>query len=265
MRIPVSVFYIVKNEAVRLPISVRSVREWVDEVVVVDSGSSDATCVVAKQYGADKVLFNEWAGYGRQKRFAEDQCKHKWLINLDADEEISSPLKDEIINLFSQGEPDAPAYRFRIRNMYCFERKPSWAAGMKDPIRLYDKTKARFRNDPVHDSVIFNEATPDQHAVCLKGDVFHRSIDSLSHKWEKINIYSEAQAEKMYLEGRCPSACRILLEGPASFLKAYFLRKHFAYGVHGYAVALIWATGRVLRLAKAREKFKLFRLQNHKG
>jgi len=257
VKIPVSVFYVVKNEADRLPLSIQSVREWVDEIVVVDSGSQDETCSVAKQCGADKILFNEWVGYGQQKRFAESRCTHKWLMNLDADEEISPDLKTNIISIFSEGDPKECAYRFKIRNMCSFEKKPSWVATVKTPIRLYDRTQASFRDDPVHDSVVVDELISDRRMVCLKGDVYHRSMRDLNHKISKMNHYSDLQAEKLFREGRYPSVLRVLVEGPVSFFKAYFSRRYFAYGLHGYIVALIWSSGRVARLAKARELRKV--------
>jgi len=85
---PISVYIVAKNEADRIGRAVRSVVQWVDEVIVVDSGSEDATVLVASEAGA-RVLYHAWPGYGPQKRFGEDQCRNEWLLNLDADEEVS--------------------------------------------------------------------------------------------------------------------------------------------------------------------------------
>jgi glycosyltransferase involved in cell wall biosynthesis len=94
-RLPLSAFIIAKNEADRIPAAIKSVVGWVDEVIVIDSGSEDETVAVAESLGA-RVVFNEWPGYGLQKRFGEDQCRNDWLLNLDADEEITSALAAEI-------------------------------------------------------------------------------------------------------------------------------------------------------------------------
>ena len=103
-KLPISVFIIAKNEADRIATTIGSVREWVDEVIVIDGGSTDETIAVAKENGA-KVEYNQWAGYGLQKRFGEDLCQNNWLLNLDADEEISQELAQEIQELFTIALP----------------------------------------------------------------------------------------------------------------------------------------------------------------
>lgn len=100
--LPISVFVIAKNEADRIPHTINSVVDWVDEVHVIDSGSEDNTRDVSRELGAN-VVFNEWPGYGPQKNFGESLCRNKWLINLDADEEITPELREQITLLFAGG------------------------------------------------------------------------------------------------------------------------------------------------------------------
>src|SRR3712207_4928412 len=98
--LPLSVFIIARNEADRIGATIRAVRDLTDDLVVIDSGSTDGTQAVAEELGA-RVIFNAWPGYGPQKRFGEEQCRHDWILNLDADEELSPALREEIRSLFA--------------------------------------------------------------------------------------------------------------------------------------------------------------------
>src|SRR5688572_2895484 len=106
--LPLSVFIIARNEADRLGETLRAVRGLTDDLVVVDSGSTDGTQVLAESLGA-RVVHHDWAGYGPQKRFAETLCRHEWLLNLDADEVVPPDLSAEIASLLA-GAPAADAY-----------------------------------------------------------------------------------------------------------------------------------------------------------
>src|SRR4051812_25902035 len=104
MKIPVSVFIIAVNEADRIGRTINSVKDWADEVVVIDSGSKDGTPQTVEALGA-RSIHHDWPGYGLQKRFGEDQCKNDWVLNIDADEVISEELGKEIQELFVFGTP----------------------------------------------------------------------------------------------------------------------------------------------------------------
>ncbi len=99
--VPISVFIITKNEGDRIGQVIKAASQIASEILVIDSGSSDDTCKIALKLGAS-VLFNEWKGYGPQKIFAESRCKNKWILNIDADEELSPELCDEIKEIFSR-------------------------------------------------------------------------------------------------------------------------------------------------------------------
>ena len=96
---PLSVFIIAKDEEDRIPESIKSVIDWADEVIVIDSGSKDKTVAISEEFGAS-VIYNEWNGYGPQKVFGEGKCRNDWILNIDADEAISPKLKEEIQQLF---------------------------------------------------------------------------------------------------------------------------------------------------------------------
>lgn len=249
-KIAVSVFIIAKNEEDRIEKPILSVRDWVEEVIVIDSGSDDKTVEVSEKLGA-RVIFNKWHGYGAQKIFGENQCKNNWLLNLDADEEVSAELGENIRSLFANGEPENSAYKFKWKILFRFENKPPPFAPGGEFIRLYDKTKAGFRDSIVHDSVVVKEGDVGN----IEGMVLHRCFKSLHHWVEKINFYSGMQAQDFYNKRRVPSSVRIVFEPFAAFVKAYVIRRYFLYGIDGFVGSFLYAYARLIRLAKAREMF----------
>jgi len=252
-KLPISVFIIAKDEEDRIPYSIKSVIDWVDEVIVIDSGSSDDTVKVAKSLGA-KTIFNKWPGYGQQKIFGEQQCKNNWLLNIDADEEITKSLRDEIITLFANGSP-APqnAYKLKCKLMFMHQNKPSRFAHINAPIRLYNKATASFRDSTVHDAVI---PTADVQVHKLVNIINHRSFRGLHHMIEKSNKYTTMLAQDLYKKGKKPSIMRLLFEPLTMFLKAYFIRRFCLYGSYGFVHSITHAYFRTARLAKTRELFK---------
>ncbi|MEW5786234.1 MAG: glycosyltransferase family 2 protein [Pseudomonadota bacterium] len=255
-KLPISVFIIAKNEGDRIGTTLRSVRDWVDEVVVVDSGSSDDTVALSESLGA-RAVFNAWPGYGPQKVFGESLCRNAWLLNLDADEEISPELAAEIRALFNAGAPPCNAYTLPILPIYPYQdRGHPWTA-FHHPVRLYRRDMAGFKSELVHDSVVVKTG-PIGH---LKGMVRHRSFRSLTHHVEKVNGYSSAQARVLVDQGRDPGLVALLLTPAFAFFKQYVLRREFVNGIDGIVVSHMYAFQRFIRLAKARE---LHRLQDRK-
>ncbi|MTI18199.1 glycosyltransferase family 2 protein [Rhodobacteraceae bacterium RKSG542] len=247
--VPVSAFIICKNEEDRILAAIHSVIDWVDEVIVVDSGSTDRTVELAKQAGA-KVFFNQWDGYGKQKRFAEDCCKNQWLFNLDSDEEVSQDLAKEMAALFDP-LPSKDIYSVHIQDVFQHEKvaKP-WAYGYWQ-YRLYNREKGRFSASPVHDTV-----RPEPNATIgkLHGKVYHRSQRSITFFVEKFNRYSDMQVKDMEAHGRKMSRLRLLTEFPVAFFKSYFIRRGFLYGWWGLVNAQNYAYSRFVRAAKYYEK-----------
>lgn len=254
-RLPLSVFIIAQDEEDRIPRAIESVRDWVDEVIVVDGGSEDGTVAVSESLGA-RVVHNPWPGYGPQKAFAETLCRNRWLLNLDADEEVTPELADEIRALFAKGEPPLPAYRITVAMRLRFARAHHRLAPNNAPIRLYDREKLGFRDHPIHDSVVFRDG--QEGAVGkLRHVVWHRSFRSYAHAIDKLNRYSSMQAEDLVRKGKVPVGVRVVVEPLFAFVKMYLLRRYFLYGVEGWTEAIIYAFWRTMRLAKAREMARL--------
>lgn len=244
-KIPVSVFIIAKNEADRIATAIHSVRDWVSEIILVDSGSDDDTVSVSQFLGV-KTYYREWDGYGMQKRFAEDQCHNRWMLCLDADEEITPELGAEIRALFANGLPKVAAYTLQIRDLLPGEIKLAPMAHTNFVIRLYDRNKGRFSPSPVHDSVIVEEGE----TVMLNNVVLHRSFRSLAHAVEKINSYSSVQARQLQEKGVVLPYVRLFIEFPIAFFKCYILRLYIVRGMRGFLYACAYGFGRFLRIAK---------------
>jgi glycosyltransferase involved in cell wall biosynthesis len=212
----------------------------------------DDTVSVATFLGA-KVFYNAWPGYGLQKRFGEDQCRNKWLLNLDADEEITPELAREIQALFTGGEPQMPGYIVKVRDLLPGEKKLAWLAHTNFCIRLYNREKGRFSDSPVHDSVILHNGEAGK----LQAPVLHRSFRNISHALQKMNSYSSAQAENLRKRGLALLHVRLGLEYSFAFYKAYLFRLYILRGWRGFIYANLYAFGRMVRIAKYWEEKKI--------
>ena len=251
-RLPISVFIIARDEADRIPQAIKSVRDWVDEVIVVDSGSNDTTVQVSEELGA-RVVFRKWEGYGPQKVYAEGLCRQRWILNIDADEAISPELHEEITTLFKQGDPEFAGFHIPIRIVFRFDSKPRPFAPSNNPVRLYDKQRAGFKHELVHDSVALKDGEKSGY---LRSPMHHRCFRSYAHALDKINRYSSMQAEDMLAKGRCPSVLRVVIEPFIAFLKSYLLRRYVLFGLEGFIESVNYGYARFIRLAKTREIWK---------
>jgi len=246
--IPLSVFIIAQDEADRIGNTIRSVVDWVDEVIVIDSGSIDDTVAHSEALGA-RVLHNAWKGYGAQKRFGESQCRNRWILNLDADEVVSTTLREELLTLFAAGDIPHAGYLLHRVELYNSHKTPRAWSPTTDWLRLYRKDKAGYRDDPVHDVVDVHSGSTGK----LRGRLHHHSFRSYAHHIAKINDYSDAQAQNLYRKGKNPSWLKLLLTPPITFLKYLLVRRLIVYGIDGVVLSYVISFHRLARLAKARE------------
>jgi len=253
--LPLSVFVIARNEERCIGAVLAAARALSDDLVVVDSGSTDRTVEIAEGAGA-RVFHHDWAGYGPQKRFGEAQCRHDWLLNLDADEVLSPELIEEIRALFADGEPPLPFYRIKVTTVYPGDEQPRWLAEHNDVIRLYDRRVGRFPDHPTWDAI-----TPPKGAGVglLKAPCHHFSSPGLHHYVDKFNRYTTLQADTQKLKPWPVLAVRLLLGFPLDFLKVWLLKRHITGGLYGFVLAFSHAYSRFLRNAKMLEKHRLQR------
>ena len=232
-KLPISCFIIALNEADRIEKTIKSVKDLVDEIIVIDSGSSDGTQKLAEDMGC-KVFYNKWNGFGPQKRFGEDRSKNKWLLNLDADEYLSDEISDEIRNLFKNNLKDN-FYSMRVIPIYPNWKKPRLFSAYHLCIRLYNINYGRFSNSKVHDSV----ETNFQKVTALKKPVFHKSVRSFNHLIIKENNYIKMQASTLKKSNKFILIFRLLFEFPLAFIKYYLIRRHFTGYFTGFFTAII--------------------------
>jgi Glycosyltransferases involved in cell wall biogenesis len=207
--------------------------DWADEIVVVDSGSTDQTCQIAESFGA-KVVAREWIGFSDQKQFAAESAANDWIFSLDADEEVSPDLRDEIEKLRAS---DLHSDAYKIPRLAFYMGRPIRHSGWypDKQLRLYNKTRGRWKNVPVHESV---EMDADSKTTDLRYDILHYSVEDASHHHRMIGErYAPLAARAMFDSGRRTSAAAILLAGPSAFVRSYLIKAGFLDGLPGIAIA----------------------------
>jgi len=250
--LPLSLVIIARDAAHELSDCLASAA-FAAETVVVDSGSNDDTAAVAARCGA-RVIEHAWEGFGPQKNFAVGQARHDWVLCLDADERVTPELAAAIAALFAAAQPaaaacsrPAAAYSIARRNRFLGrwlahgEGYPDWN------IRLFDRRRARWSDDLVHEKVV-----TDGPAARLEGDLLHASAESIDTYIAKQNRYTTVQAEQMHARGERASAAQLMFSPVVRFLRFYVFRLGFLDGLAGFAHIAIGAFASFLKYAKLR-------------
>jgi len=239
---PFSVAIIAYNEERNLPRCLTSVQS-ADEIVLVDSGSTDRTRAVARAHRA-RVIEQPWLGYVAQKNFAVGQTTHSWVLSLDADEWLTADGAAEIRAALR--DPRADAYAFNRRTAFsgAFLRRvwnPDWQ------VRLFRKDKGRFEGGQVHESVRMD---PGARTLRLEVRLPHLAYRSIRDYVERMNRYTDLAARTLQEQGRPNSLTRLMLSPPATFLKLYVLKRGFLDGIRGWVVSAGSAFYVLLKYAK---------------
>ena len=244
-----SVYILTLNEQARLPRTLEAARQVADEIIVVDSGSTDKTCEIAERYGA-KVIFHRWKNISSQKKYAQMQCANDLVLSLDADEVLSDKLIKEILAVKEKRTADA--YKIKIADMMPGDKKPSLFAKTYNLVRLYDRTKSTMPDDLTHDRVVLGQGVVP---VQLKSLVYHYSYLTLSKTWDKYNAYTDELVKTAVATGKSYSFLRLIFEFPYQFLRYYFLKKMFLQGRFGFINAVTISYFRFLKIAKWQEYY----------
>jgi glycosyltransferase involved in cell wall biosynthesis len=248
-RLQLSCFIITYNEASRIVKTIESVKDLVDDLVVVDSGSTDGTQDLVIRSGA-RLISNSWPGYGPQKRFAEEQCRNDWVLNIDADEVMTANLAREIFQLFETGPPQLPAYRIYIKDVLPGDREPRLFARTFNVVRLYNRRIMRYSDSKTHDRVVSQGHEVGQ----LSGLFYHFTMMNFDQMILKLNSYSNLQAETQSEKPRAVLLVRLLFEMPIAFFHAYIFRGLIFGGWRGFVISVTTSFFRFMRIAKKMER-----------
>lgn len=248
IRSPLSAVLITKDAAARLEACLESLR-FCDEIVIVDSGSTDGTVEIARMHNA-LVIEKEWLGFGRQKQFAVDRARNDWVLCIDADEcvspDLAASIADALLNPISPVFRMARCNRFMGRWLRHGEGYPDWSP------RLFDRRSARWSDDPVHEKVLY-AVTPGT----LEGDLMHESAEDLRQYMDKQNRYSTLAAQQLFEQGKTAGMLQMFASPAVRFVKMYFLRMGFLDGLPGLAHVVIGCMNSFMKYAKLAELHRL--------
>jgi glycosyltransferase involved in cell wall biosynthesis len=246
-RCKLSVAIITKNEEDRLPSCLRSV-SFADDIVVVDSKSTDKTLKIAEEFGC-RVFVEEWKGYGPQKNSAVQKCKNEWVLIIDADERVSEEMRQEIIEILKN--PLADAYSFPLKNFFNGKwiKRCGWWPNRK--VRLFNKSKGKINEALVHESIEVSGTVME-----LNTPIIHEPIRDLRSILDKINIYSSLGAETLFQRGKKVSTPSAFFKGVAAFFKLYVLKSGFLDGHEGFVISFSHAVNTCYKYLKLKEHNK---------
>ncbi len=231
-----SVVVITHNEEKNIARCLSSVKNSTDDIVVVDSFSTDSTQQIAEQFGV-RFIQQAWQGYAKTKNKANEHARYDWVLSLDADEALSLALKTEIDNLIIQ---DNRAYSFNRLNNYCGQwiRFCAWYPDKK--IRLFNKHDAKW-NGGVHETLQF--ANAHTKTIHLKGNILHYSYYTVPEHKNRTSQYAQIAAQEKFQKGVKATFIKRFLSPLFTFIKTYFLRLGFLDGRNGFRICTITAQG----------------------
>ena len=236
-----SVIIITKNEAVNIRACIESVA-WADEIIVVDSGSSDATVEICRELGA-QVYVHDWPGFGMQKNRALGYATKDWVFSIDADERVTHELREEIQSAMQRGQ--AEGYEIPRLSSFCgrYMHHSGWYPDYV--LRLFRRGTGKFSDDLVHERVIVNGPITKLQQLLL-----HESFRDLEQLLAKINHYSTASAQMLHRKNRTASLKKAVGHALWAFFRSYFLRAGFLDGREGFMLAVSTAEGTYYRYLK---------------
>jgi glycosyltransferase involved in cell wall biosynthesis len=239
-----SVILITRNEEANLADCLASLEGIAQQIVVVDTNSSDRTLDIAKSYGAVIAQPQDWPGFGPQKNRALDLATGEWVLSLDADERLTPALKSEIVTAIHHSA-HVDCFAIPRLSWYCgrFIRHSGWNPDYVD--RLFKRGSARFSDDLVHERLI-----PSGQVAKLENPMLHYSFMNYSQVLQKIDRYSTASAEQAFAKGKTSTPLKAVLHGAWSFFRTYFLRAGFLDGPQGFTLAMSNAQGTYYRYIK---------------
>ncbi len=237
-----SVIVITKNEARNIEACLQSV-SFADQIVVLDSGSEDATRQLAGHLGAEVMEDSDWQGFGVQKNRALSLARCDWVLSIDADERVTPPLRAEILEVIGQSTHDV--YSIPRLSSYCGQYMMYSGWHPDHVTRLFRRGTAFFSTDLVHEKILTN------HSIgLLHSELLHESFVNFEAVLDKANRYSTAGAQALQARGKSASISKAIAHGVWAFFRTYFLRRGFLDGKMGLVLAISNAEGTYYRYLK---------------
>ena len=204
---------------------------WADEIIVVDSESTDGTVEIARRF-TDRLFVRAWPGYSAQKNFAAEQASNDWIFSLDADERVSPELTTSILEIEKGAAPAQAAFEMPRRTFYLgrWIKYSGWWPDHK--VRLYDRRRARWRGDFVHESLELNGRVNR-----LDGDILHYTVRNAAEHHLRMDRYTTLAAQELCSRGKRASLGSLLVSPVVVFLRSYLFKLGFLDGIPGLAIA----------------------------
>lgn len=225
-----SVVIITKNEAHIIGKTLQSLQGVSDDIIVVDSGSTDETITISKKWGA-RVIETTWDGYGANKNKGNDAAKHDWILSIDADEELTPQL----ISSIKQTQPFIPGsvYRLKRRSLFCNKpiRYGVWARDYN--IRIFNRNEVKWDFADVHENLVFSK---EMKVITLKGHMLHYTVSNLTDYSNKTIIYARLNARKYFQMGKKAGFFKLYFAPGLTFIQYYFFRLGFLDGWEGFLI-----------------------------
>ena len=244
----ISAVIITRNEEKNIARCLESLK-WVDEIVVVDSESTDKTVEIAKRYNA-KIVSPIWEGYGKAKNFGVDAVCGEWILSVDADEELSEKLKIEIKEIISNLDAcDGYYLKRKTKFMGRWILHCGWYPDYI--LRLFKKSKGRFDDKVIHERVLVQGTTGK-----TNGELLHYSYESLEQYFEKFNRYTTISANEELAKGTNVDIVKLLIKPIAAFLKHYIIKLGFLDSTAGFVLSVLSAKAVFVKYSKLMELIK---------
>lgn len=241
--IKASVYIICKNEEKHIKRVLESVKDF-DEIVIVDSGSTDNTLNIAKEY-TNKIFNQDWLGFAKQKEYAKNLCQNEWVLNLDADEQLTEELKKEIEKVIEENKIDGLDIKISSQFLGKFNSEKS---KFNRRIRFFRKSVGHYPDKLVHESILvkgkINKAN---------GFIYDYGTMDLKTHLSKINEYSSLRADEKFAKNKKASFAKLLFVFPLSFFKSFIIKRGFLNGMRGFIAAMNNAFYAFLKEAKLYE------------
>jgi glycosyltransferase involved in cell wall biosynthesis len=240
----VSVYVIAYNDEPNMRVCLESVAGWADELIIVDSHSTDKTAAIAREF-TDKVYQVDFKGFGELRNRALSFCSNEWVFSLDSDERMTPELREEILQLLKTG-PDADAYFVPRKNYFLGKwiKHCGWYPDYRQP-QLFRKSRFRYRQELVHESFDCDGAVG-----YLKNSALQYPFRDIDHYIAKQDRYSDLMARRMTEQGRRFSAHQLVTHPLGAFARMYLLRKGFLDGMPGLILSGLYGYYTFMKYAK---------------